>query len=224
MAYTIYPDTVNWYQASGLGLSWSTLRDGDGTVVTGTEINGTTPRHFVVITAGADYSFGRTYIQFDISSVAEPITSMKLYVQGTATVSGNTTYVAYAGSKNALSNDANDYPKYLAEGGGAELSTVVIPANQYVSCDIDITAYPIYGDDPSTPAYQYYNIALVADDDFLNNINGTFGLTLIANQSGKYPYLVINGGYANTVNGVPGANITTVSGVPTSDIANIMGV
>jgi hypothetical protein len=227
MAYTIYPDTVNWYQASRLEVSWSTLRDGDSTVVTATTINATLPRHFIVIGNQGSYVFARTYIQFDISSVAEPITSMQLYVQGTGSISGNTTYVAYAGSKNALSNNANDYPLYLAEasvGGGAELSTVVITANQYVSCDIDITAYPIYGDDPTTPAYQYYNIALVADDDFLNNIDGTFGITQIANQSGKYPYLVINGGYANTVNGVPGANITTVSGVPTSDIANIMGV
>jgi len=226
MAYTIYPDTVNWYQANRLELSWSTLRDGDGTVVTATQINATLPRHLIVINEDADYIFGRTYIQFDISSVTEPITSMQLYVQGDI-VSGDTTYVAYAGSKNALSNNANDYPLYianLAEGTGAELATVVIPSNQYVSCNLNFSAYPIYGDDPTTPAYQYYNIALVADDDFLNNIDGTFGVTQIANQSGKYPYLVINGGYANTVNGVPGANITTVSGVPTSDIANIMGV
>jgi len=221
MAYTIYPDTVNFYTT--IVDQWSALRDGDGTVVDSTTINSSVPRYGIV-DEGANYIFARTYIQFDISSVTEPITSMQLYVRGGAVAVGNTTYVAYAGSKSPLTNSDSDYPLYLAGGGGAELSTVVIPANQYVSCDIDITAYPIHGDDPTTPAYQYYNIALVADDDFLNNVNGTFLLNTIRNAPGIYPYLVINGGYANTVNGIPGANITTVSGVPIGNIANIMGV
>ena len=222
MAYTIYPDTVNYHTT--IVDQWSDLRDGDGTVVDSTTINGLSSRYGIADVGG--YIFNRTYIQFDISGVTEPITSMQLYVRGGAVAFGNTTYVAYAGSKSPLTNSDSDYPRYLAEksaGGGAELSTVIIPANQYVSCSIDITAYPIYGDDPSTPAYQYYNIALVADDDFLNNVNGTFLINTITNAPGMYPYLVINGGYANTVNGIPGANITTVSGVPIGNIANIMG-
>jgi hypothetical protein len=225
--YTIYSDTVNAYQASGVGLTWSNLRDGGSGVVTAVGVNPTTARH-LISEGGGNYTFIRTYIQFDISSVTEPITSIQLYLQGTTGYTpGDTTYVAYAGSKNALSNNANDYPLYIAEataGGGVEISTIVLQGNQYVSCDIDITAYPIYGDHPTTPAYQYYNVALVANDDFLNNINGTFADTRINNESGRYPYLVINGGYANNVIGVPGANITTVSGVPSANITNIMGV
>jgi hypothetical protein len=227
--YTIYPDTVNWYQTNQV--PWSVARDGDSSVVPagGVNINLNKAFHEIVDAGGGiKYVFSRIYMQFDISNVTEPITSMQLYVQGD-TVSGDTTYVAYAGSKNALSNNANDYPLYianLAEGTGAELATVVIPSNQYVSCNLNFSAYPIYGDDPTTPSYQYYNVALVADSDFLNNIGGTFGGTrIVANNVVGKPYLVINGsGYANNVSGVPGVNITTVSGVPSADITNIMGV
>ena len=225
--YTIYPDTVNFYVASGAGLTWSALRDGSSGVVTGVGVNLATARHSI-FQGGGNYSFTRTYIQFNISSVTEPITSMQLYLQGTTGFTpGDTTYVAYAGSKNGLNNTAGDYESYivnLANGTGAELSTIVLQGNQYVSCDIDITAYPIFGDGPRRPTYQYYNVALVADDDFLNNINRTFADTRINNSSGRYPYLVINGGYANNVIGVPGASITTVSGVPSANITNIMGV
>jgi hypothetical protein len=228
ISYTIYPDTVNWYQTDQV--PWSTARDGNSSVVPagGVNINPNKAFHEIVDAGGGiKYVFSRTYMQFDISSVTEPITSMQLYIQGDI-VSGDTTYVAYAGSKNGLDGTANDYQKYinnLAEGTGAELATVVILSNQYVSCNLNFSAYPIFGDDPITPSYQYYNVALVADSDFLNNIGGTFVDTRINNSSGRYPYLVINGsGYANNIIGVPGASITTVSGVPSANITNIMGV
>jgi hypothetical protein len=170
------------------------------------------------------YTFYRTYIQFDISGVTEPITSMRLYIYSDSPTLGQTTYVAYAGSRKGLNSTAVDYPLYLTEGAGrAELATISTIEKEYVSCNLNFAEYPIFGDDPTTPQYQNYNIALVADDDFLNNIDGSFG-SIMVNNDDYPPYIVINGGYVNNVIGIPGANIATVSGVPSADITNIMGV
>ncbi len=217
---TIYPDTVNHYQAGGVGLTWSQLRDGDSSVVTGVGINPTTARHFIVPNGLGGYSFMRTYLQFDLTSITDPITSMQLYVNGVSGYTpGNTTYVAYAGNKNPLNNNSSDYNLYLTEtAGGSELSTVVIQPETFKSCLLDITTYP-----PRDPL-DYYKIALVSQPDFLNTVDGTSGETRIHNSSGKIPYLIINGGYPYDVNGIVGSSIVEVSGVSATNIVSIAGV
>jgi hypothetical protein len=216
---TVYADTVNHYIAGGIGLTWSQIRDGDSSVVTGVGVNPTTARHFV-IDNGLTYEFMRTYIQFDLRSITDPITSMQLYVNGVSGFTpGNTTYVAYAGNKSTLSNSSSDYNLYItATAGGPELSTITIQPEIFKSCLLDITTYP-----PRDPL-DYYKIALVSQPDFQNTVDGTSGQTRIHNSSGKIPYLIINGGYPNDVNGVTGTSMIKVSGVASADITNIMGI
>lgn len=219
---TVYADTVNHYQAGGVGLTWSQLRDGGSAVVTGVSINPTTARHFIVPDGLGGYNFMRTYIQFDLSAITDPINSIELYVNGVSGYTpGNTTYVGYAGNKNPLDNNSGDYGLYLVETnaiGGNELSTIVIQPETFTSCLLDITTYP-----PRDPL-DYYKIALVSEPDFLNTIDGTSGETRINNNSGKIPYLIINGGYPNDVNGVTGTSIIEVSGVLATNIVSIAGV
>ena len=130
---TVYADTVNHYEASGKDLTWSQIRDGDSSVVTGVAVNPTAARHYIADT-GLSYSLWRTYLQFDLRSITDPITSMQLYVNGVSGFTpGNTTYVAYAGNKSALSNSSGDYNTYLFEtAGGSELSTIVIQPEIFI--------------------------------------------------------------------------------------------
>ena len=217
----IYPDTVNFYQASGDKLTWSELRDGESTVVTGVVINPTAPRYFIADAGAGNYAFARTYMQFDLTVVTDPITSMRLYVNGiSGFTTGETSYVAF-GARKSLDNNSGDYNRYLSNLiGSSELSTIIVRPSQYSSCELDITTYPPDGGG----GLAYYNIALVSDDDFLNNIGGLSGAVRI-NNSSAVPYLIVNPeGYANNVNGVAGTSIVTVSGINATDIVNIAGV
>lgn len=213
---TVYPDTVNHYQAGSVGLTWSQLRDGDSSVVTGVGVNPTTARHFITDN-GLSYSFMRTYIQFDLSSIVDPILSMRLYVQGVAGfTTGNTTYVAYAGNKNGINNDSNDYGVYLNVNATTELSTIIVQPDVFTSCELDITTYP--------PANAKYVVGLVTQPDFLNDVNTLANEVRIHNSVGKIPYLIINGGYPNDVNGIAGTSMVEVSGVLNTNIVSIAGV
>lgn len=216
----IYPDTVNVYQASGNKLTWSQLRDGDSTVVTGVIINPSQPRYRIADAGDGNYAFARTYMQFDLTVVTDPITSMRLYVNGiSGFTTGETAYVAFSGRK-SLNDNSGDYNRYLNElVGSSELSTIIVRPSQYSSCELDITTYP-----PVAGELARYNIALVSDDDFLNNIGGLSGEVRI-NNSSAVPYLIVNPeGYANNVNGVAGTSIVTVSGINATSIVNIAGV
>jgi hypothetical protein len=216
MAITIYPDTVNGYKTSNS--SWSSLRNGNSSVVETTSVNDTSTAHRIT----NEYKFIRAYIQFDLSGVTEPITSMRLYLYGTST-NPNTGLISYivAGGQDALNNDATDYPLYLSNViSNTPLSTVAIATTEYVSCLLDIATYP-----PSEPP-GYYVIGIVADKDFLNLTNELFAETVVDNNTNP-PYLVINEtspGYPYIVNGVPAASIGEVSGVLSSNIVNIIGV
>lgn len=211
MSYTIYANKVNDYPFTTV--TWSNARSAPkGT----SNLNPSSPIHRIVDN-GISFTFVRTYMEFDLSSVTDPITSITLHVNGNG-VTGNTSYVVYGG-QSALSDGPEDYSLYLVNlNGSSELSTIVIPYREYASCTLDINTYP-----PADPP-GYYIIGLIADADFLNNDGGTFSGVLI-NNTDQLPYLIINGdGYANNVIGVPGASITTVSGVPSANITNIMGV
>jgi hypothetical protein len=159
-------------------------------------------------------------MQFDLTVVTDPIISIRLYVNGiSGFTTGETSYVAYAGNKSTLNNSSGDYNRYLNElVGSSELSTIIVRPSQYSSCELDITTYP-----PRDPL-DYYNIALVSDDDFVNNVGGLSGAVRI-NNSSAVPYLIVNPeGYVNNVNGVTGTSIVTVSGINAIDIVNIAGV
>lgn len=224
MAITVYPSQVYEYSQTG---PWSKTRDSeDGGV---TVLSAKYPAHEISDNGDGTYTFKRTYLQFPlntIDSTITPITSMKLYLYGD-TVTGGISYVGYGGQGFNLQGNQNDWLLYLnnLNGNSDPLSTIIIQNTQYVNCTLDITAYPPTTDG-LTNFYQKYIIGLVADDDFLNNVNGTFDEVIIDNNV-NLPYLVINGvgaGYANNVSGVLGADIITVSGVPVADITNIMGV
>ncbi len=223
MATTLYPQVFN--QLVSLEQKWTNIRPGDGATYVDTFDSAATAfQQYITLTTYPGYIFARSYLTFDlrsINSVTDPITSIKLFVWGN-TVTGQSTYIGYSG--NTLSLDSNDWNRYLTNinGNNDPLSTVEVLSGQYTSCDLDIATYP-----PTIPFgdtfYDRYAIALVTKDDFTNNIDNTDGLVEIDNDANP-PYIVINGGYAYSVNGVPGANITTVSGVPSADITNIMGV
>lgn len=212
MAYTIYASTVNEYTT--ISQDWSVLRDGDSSVVDVVDINPSKAGHRIFQNI-SKFTFVRTYMLFDLSTVVDPITSMNLYLHG-YTSTGDTSYVVYGGDK--FTGGAGDYPSYLNELTAGELSTIIIQSGQYTSCQLDIVNYP-----PSDPPGDYV-IGLVTENDYLNNINLSSSIVRINNNTGIAPYLIINGGYPYNVSGVSGANITTVSGVPSANITNIMGV
>lgn len=212
MPYTIYASTVNDYDANTTD-TWANTRAASK----GTEtINSINPRHSVSFN-GVGWRFIRTYIEFDLSSVTEPITTMTLYVRG-RTVTGNTSYMAYGGQSTLAST--NGYAYYLDNLSGTDFLAVGSITNTFTAFPLDLTQYP--PNDPPGP----YVIGLIADVDFNNLENSSFNQVTIYNNVGiDVPYLVINQtGYPYEVNGVLGANITEVSGVPVASIANIMGV
>jgi hypothetical protein len=219
MSYTIQASKVNEYSV-GPFVTWTEGRDASkGSVL----INQTRANHQVIYNAGgapdpgqAQWTFTRTYIEFDLSSVTEPITSMTLFVKGTI-VTGGTSYIAYGG-QTALTDAGGDYSLYLANLSGTDyLATGPITLN-YTSFPLDLPTYP-----PSDPP-GYYVIGLIASVDFTNDVGGESQNVRIDNDT-NIPYLVINQtGYPYEVSGVLGANITEVSAVPVASIANIMGV
>jgi hypothetical protein len=215
MAITIYPDTVNGYKTLG-NANWSSLRDGNSSVVQNVDINNTVSAHRI----SDEYVFVRTYMQFDLSSITAPITNMRLYVYGQSVLGSEVSSVVFGG-QNALNNNATDYSLYLnnliddqplADG-------FIIQQDSYNSTGLNISTYP-----PSYPL-GYYVIGIVADRDFLNLTNELFAEITINNTTNP-PYLSIetSTGYPYNVNGVPAASIGEVSGVLSSNIVNIIGV
>jgi hypothetical protein len=220
MPYTIQASKVNEY---GIGpfATWTEGRNANkGSVL----VNQNNANHRVTYNEdlGApspgqgQWTFTRTYIEFDLSSVIDPITSMTLFVKG-FTVTGGTSYIAYGG-QTALTDAGGDYSLYLANLSGTDyLATGPITLN-YTSFPLDLTTYP-----PSDPP-GYYVIGLIASVDFTNDVGGESQNVRIDNDT-NIPYLIINQtGYPYEVSGVIGANITEVSGVPVASIVNIMGV
>lgn len=212
MPYTIYATTVNDYDAN-TNDTWANTR---GASKGNETLNPVNPRHSVSFN-GVGWRFIRTYMEFDLSSVTEPITTMTLYVKGQV-VTGNTSYIAYGG-QSSLTN-TGDYSLYLTELIGSYALTSGVITNTFTAFPLDLTQYP--PNDPPGP----YVIGLVADVDFNNSENSDFDQVRIENNVGiDVPYLVINAaGYPYEVNGVLGANITEVSGVSVANITNIMGV
>lgn len=216
MAITIYPDAVNAYKTLG-NANWSSLRDGNSSVVQIVDINNTAAAHRI----SNEYVFVRTYMQFDLSSITAPITNMRLYVYGQSVLESEVSSVVFGG-QNALNNSATDYSLYLnnlignesLDGGG-----FTIAQDSYNSTGLNIATYP-----PSYPL-GYYVIGIVADKDFLNLTNELFAEITIDNTTNP-PYLLIetSTGYPYNVNGVPAASIGEVSGVLSSNIVNIIGV
>jgi hypothetical protein len=224
MATTLYP----YYslQLVSVEQKWTNIRPGDGSYVDTFSSSPLKFQQYITSpTPPNSFVFARSYISFDlrgIDSSTDPIISIKLFVWGT-TVTGQRTYIGYSG--NFLSRTSNEnWRLYLdnINGNGDPLSTVVVESEKYISCDLDIATYP-----PTIPIgqnfYDVYVIGLITENDFTNNIDSTDGLVEIDNDANP-PYIVINGGYANNIIGVPGASIITVSGVPSADITNIMGV
>ena len=218
MPYTIQASKVNEY---GVGpfATWVDARGANkGSVLT----NPTSANHQVTYNAGGapdpgsgQWTFSRTYIEFDLSSVIDPITSMTLFVKGN--IIGDISYIAYGG-QTALTDSGGDYTLYLDNLSGTDyLATGSITLN-YTSFPLDLTTYP-----PSDPP-GYYVIGLIARADFRDSV-GNESRNVRINNDTNIPYLVINQtGYPYEVNGVLGANITEVSGVPVANITNIMGV
>ena len=218
MSYTIQRSKVNQY-----GMSLATWAGGRGGGKASVLTNPSAADHRVVYNGGgapdpaqAQWTFLRTYIEFDLSNVIDPITSMTLFVKGTV-VTGDLSYIAYGG-QTALTDLPGDYTLYLDNLSGTDyLATGSITLN-YTSFPLDLTTYP-----PSNPP-GYYVIGLIARRDFQNAIGGQSQNIRIDNDA-NIPYLVINQtGYPYEVGGILGANITEVSGVPVASIANIMGV
>ena len=219
MSYTIQRSKVGEY---GIGpfTTWASGRGASkGSVLT----NQPSANHRVVYNGGgapdpaqAQWTFLRTYIEFDLSSVIDPITSMTLFVKGTV-VTGDLSYIAYGG-QTALTDSGGDYALYLDNLSGADYLATGSIALNYTSFPLDLTTYP-----PSDPP-GYYIIGLIARNDFVNNVGAESQNVRIDNDANT-PYLVINQtGYPYEVGGILGANITEVSGVPVASIANIMGV
>ena len=88
MPYTIYADTVNDYTT--ISQEWSVLRDGDFSVVDTINTSPTNVTHQIQENS-TKYVFTRTYMDFDLSSVVDPITSIDLYLYGNV-VTGATSY------------------------------------------------------------------------------------------------------------------------------------
>ena len=215
MAITIYPDIVNGYKTLG-NADWSSLRDGNSSVVQASDINANTPTHRIT----EEYVFTRTYMQFDLSSITAPITNMRLFVYG-QNVPGSEVSSVVFGGQNALNNNATDYSLYLNNLIDDQLLAdgFIIQQDSYNSTGLNIVTYP-----PSDPP-GYYVIGIVADKDFLNLTNELFAEITINNTTNP-PYLSIetSTGYPYSVNGVPAASIGEVSGVLSSNIINIIGV
>lgn len=226
MATTLFPHRTN--QLTSKPSTWSKARGGGSNLVDTVDTPATIFQQYITQPDPliSDFVFARSYIQFDLSSIdssINPITSIRLFVWGN-TVTGQQTYIGYSGT--SLLRDSNDWNLYLANinGNSDPLSTVVVESGQYTSCNLDITTYPPQLPPGSVqPFYDLYVIGLITKDDFTNNIDSTDGLVEIDNDANR-PYIVINGGYANDIMGVPGVSITTVSGVPSANITNIMGV
>lgn len=209
---TIFPDVVcDYITTEGV---WSDIRIDTGASVDTVNVEPTEPQHSIEQPA-SKFIFKRTYMEFDLSSITDTIVDIELRVFG-ETASGNSSFVVYGGS-NALTKTSVDFPLYLTNLLGSELGQIEILYRANATCTLDIVTYP------PTPKYI---VGLVSAEDFLDTIN-TPSPRVTINNTTQLPRLqvsTISAGYANTVNGVPGANITSVSGVSVANITNIMGV
>ena len=168
----VYPTTVNTYSTNFN--NWNALRNGGSSIVSSVTVDGGIASHGVVPSdfAQGDYQFYRTYMEFDLSGIdpiTNPITDIRLYLYGYDADALSRTYVVHGGSKATLSNDENDWDKYIgAVIGNNRLSRITIDINRYTFCRLNLVTYPPFIDG-NTGLYVPYVIGLVADSDFFDS-------------------------------------------------------
>ena len=124
MAITIYPDLKIWYGKVDRWLTARNAAESDNNTV-GDDSN---ERVGLIDDGGGNFAFYRTYMNFDISAITDPIVNAKLYIKFASVPSAETIYVAYGDNKGMTIGSNSGYNLYLQNlaRDGEFLSTIPI--------------------------------------------------------------------------------------------------
>ena len=164
----------------------------------------------------------RVYMEFDLSSVGDPISTIDFYLYINSSDKGKMT-VVYCGQGN-LVQDERDYPLYLNSGVSLVVSNLSTNSGLNV-LSLDLQTFPY---DPKNGTSIIF--ALLTNNDFENK-NASRSINLDSGLGSNPPYLMVNdtpppqnNGWSSRVKGLNSNSISTISGVNINSVSGLNGV
>jgi hypothetical protein len=163
----------------------------------------------------------RVYMEFDLSSVEDPITNINLYIYINSTDKGRLSIV-YCGQTN-LAQDESDYPLYI-NNSGTRLSNLTTNSG-LTNLSLDLGSFN-YDPKGGTSIV----LALISNNDFDNSSTSSRSINIDSIEGANPPYIIVNdfiapiSGWNSNIKGISYASVSKISGVDISSISSINGI
>ena len=243
---TIYANTTDGYQASGLKGSWNDAHDATSTQTLNTSatsgLSAWGPRSEYAAARSA-YYLVRTFFDWDVSSISGTISEAKIYVKTANAPTGGPKNIIIKSGHDPSDTSTHWYSTMItglgitysgwnnSTSGVLALSAAVTAAgaNTYTGYDLNSDGISLLQSVAGSSST--FKVALLNyDHDYLDvaptgtQMNGIYYANYSGTSSDPYLEYEVATGYTHGVMGVAGASISTVKGVATANIDEVMGV